>query len=345
VDHCTKDVEVTCLDTDCPVSTNKTTTLTATGHNWNGNNCSNAGCTETKTTAMKFLLSVTSKASVTATVYDDYSLEVVLPSSTATVSAASATIDVKMQNVSSLNVTDMRSETINIDTGLNDTQFQNITLSDYLNSCYHFDGATVNIDIDGTTCAYKFDPIDSNNMIIGRPTNIEDTRTAWQNMIEGNIETSTGSGTRITINNTSILLIGNSLLAFEDNAQDLVLSTGTTKKNICDAVELSENVTMDGVSSPIFAGLGAGTSLSVDTSCATLSKDVTIAVDGIDLNQPYNNTYLGTALGTLRTTVDGGNGSTAELVLNLITLFDAVVNAVDVNDNVTVTLNFLDSAT
>jgi hypothetical protein len=295
---------------------------------------------------MKFLLSVTSNAKVTATVYDDYSLEVVLPSDTATVSAASATIHVEMQNVSSLNVDTKRSADLTITTGLDATNYQNITLSTYLKSCYNFGGATININIDGTRCAYEFAPI-SNYTIVGKPTSIEDTRAAWQTMIDGNIEagTQTPGSSSITIDNTSILLIGNSLLSFTEGKSDLTLTTGTKTKDICDAVELSENVTMEGVSSPIFAGLGAGTSLSLDESCATLSKDVTIAVDGVDLTKSYNGTYLGNALGTLKTTVDGGNGSTAELVLNLITLFDAVVNAVDVNDNVTVTLNFLDLTT
>jgi hypothetical protein len=210
-------------------------------------------------------------------------------------------------------------------------------LSEYLSSCYHFGGATVNIDIDGARCAYEFAAINSANTIIGRPTNIEDTRTAWQNMIKGNITTSKGSGNSITIDNESLLVIGSSYLEFESGAQDLVLSSTTTKQNIFDAVKLTtapENTT-------IIAYLGADTALSVGTSRAALTQGVTITVDGINLSRTYgNNCDLNNALPSLRTAAHAEKNSTALIVLDLITIFDAVVNAVDVNENVTVTLEF-----
>jgi hypothetical protein len=282
-------------------------------------------------------------------VYDDYSLEVVLPSSDATVSAASATIHVEMQNVSSLEVNGKKSDDIIITTGLNDEKYKNIKLSEYLSSCYHFGGATVNIDIDGARCAYEFAAIDSANTIVGKPTSIEATRAAWQKMVTGNIKTSTGSGTSITIDNESLLVLGSSILMFAYEGDefgsglkdDLVLTTSTTKEQICDAVALYTLDKEDYTGPGIYAYLGADTALSVDKSCATLLDGVNITVEGIDLSKEYNNTDLSNVLDNLRKDVDGGNGSTATIVLDLVTIFDAVVNAVDTDtNNVTVTLDF-----
>jgi hypothetical protein len=291
---------------------------------------------------------VASGSAVTATVYDDYSLEVLLPSDTATVSAASATINVMMQNVSSLDVNGTKSAKFEITTGLDGDNYKNIKLSEYLSSCYNFGGATIDINIGTKSCTYRF--ARDGLVITGTPTDIEATRAAWQTMIDGHITTSKGSGNSITIDNESLLVLGSSILMFEVNedggytAGDLVLTTGTTKKNICDAVALYP-LDEDYYTGPsIYAYLGADTALSVGNSCATLTQGVNITVDGVDLSKTYkgggSNVDLNAVLTGLRTTVNGGNGSTAELILDLITAFDAVVNAVDVNNNVTVTLDF-----
>jgi hypothetical protein len=184
-----------------------------------------------------------------------------------------------------------------------------------------------------------------------------------------NIEAGTGGEqTKIVIDNTSYLQIGSDVLEFHGGQSDLTLNTSTSIGSIQTAVGLNLSTPSKSNSSyDVVAHLGADTGLYVSSSYAKLLKDVTITVNGLDMNTVSTPTMdddeddtdvaaiddddddeedssitlkLADALSVLR---DSANDETAPVyltVMNLVLSFDALVGAVDNGETINVNINF-----
>jgi hypothetical protein len=331
--QCVTTFQYYCTDDDGVYRTN-----TPTGHVWSGNICS--VCGTNKDDATKFELTVASGAAVTATVYDDYSLEVVLPATERdTVYTNSVTIDMMMQNVSSLGVTGTpRTYTKTVSTGLGTI---GVDLYDWLENCYNFTDGTMTINIETESCTYRF--AGDGLVITGTPTDIEATRAAWQELTD-HVDT-TGKkddNSYITIANGSYLHVGPEKLSFDSNykddygnAKDLVLDNfdklSDMKDEILAAVVLDKSVSN---ANDITAVLKDGTTLAVSSSWAKLVDDATITVNGFRSEETQ---YINGMLSALQTAAHDG---TKETIQALVEWFDCIVYSVDQSDGVTVTIDF-----
>lgn len=268
---------------------------------------------------MKFELAVASgESTVKMTVFDDYSFIITVPAGT--VNAATVEATVKMQNVGSLGVGELRSHTIKINTGI--TGHEKVSLQNWLSNAWTFGekgaqkNTLVNVDISGKTCAYAIynaaaaTAIGTDATILGVPQDIEATRAAWH-ALTANIKTESGleDDSYIVIKNGSYLVNGTEKLCFEDGYKgDLKLDNfsklSELRQTIKDAVKLEtvEGKTIEGF-------LKAGTQLKVSSSSAVLTKDAKITID----------TTIPGALEKLRTAANTeGNYALAEALVSLV---------------------------
>lgn len=307
---CTTDGVKTC---ECGA----TEVVKATGHIWKDGKC--ALCGATMEESMKFELAVASgESTVKMTVFDDYSFIITVPAGT--VNAATVEATVKMQNVGSLGVGELRSHTIKINTGI--TGHEKVSLQNWLSNAWTFGekgaqkNTLVNVDISGKTCAYAIynaaaaTAIGTDATILGVPQDIEATRAAWH-ALTANIKTESGleDDSYIVIKNGSYLVNGTEKLCFEDGYKgDLKLDNfsklSELRQTIKDAVKLEtvEGKTIEGF-------LKAGTQLKVSSSSAVLTKDAKITID----------TTIPGALEKLRTAANTeGNYALAEALVSLV---------------------------
>lgn len=283
---------------------------------------------------VKFYLGVTSGNTVDAIVTDDYKAMFRLPAVDSTVSTASVTMTAKMQNVASLGVNGLRQHEVTLNTG--DTLGNHdVVLSGWLDSCYAFSGATINVTIDGKACSYNLASI-SDNKIVATPESAKNAADVW-GKLTSHIEprTQKTDDSKIVIGNGSWMKIGKEWLHFEDGVtEDLVLNNfskmSALQQKIRDAVCLDTDA--NGELSKIVLFVKAGTQLAVGQSIAELEKDCTITITG-NANQIF--TKLGGKLAALRDTHD-----TYTMTKNLVELFDAVVGTIDASNNVTVNMTF-----
>ncbi len=305
------------------------TTIPATGHNWevtdvtyaakgvNGSKtttCATCGTTETKDINWKFYLSAASGATVDMTVGEDYTAVFTLPTENKNVDAAGVALTAKMQNVSSLGVGALREHTVNITTGITGVSAD---LGTWLSNCYGFQGMTVNAAIGGQNCTYTFSACE--NGVITAATDTEAARAAWQ-VLTSYVSTTgqTADDSYILVKNGSTLQIGKELLSFE-KAEDLKLDNfsdiSALKKNVQEHVKLDTNA--EEVSG-IVINLKAGTQLAVGQSIATLSKDVTVTVTGIDMSSS-------TLLSDLRAMASQEGVTSKQMVLAAVNMFNGLV--------------------
>jgi hypothetical protein len=348
----------------------------ATGHKWDADGvCEN--CREKQADTLKFELSVSSvptsydnpeldddddgkwiensgnvATKVTAEVYDDYSFIVTMPKDGSDwVNTSNVTVEATMKDVASLEVYELRSHEVKVTTGMTS---EDVDLVSWLANCYSFEDQTVTVKIDGKECEYTF--AKTGDIITGTPTDVEDTRTAWQ-ALTGKVTTTTqkDDNSYILIKNGSYLQIGTEKMEFENASEDLRLDdfsqdnlstlVGNIKNNVklTTGLDDSKNVT---------AVLKAGTTLAVGESIAELKTDAKIVITGLDLTkiggrQPGEDVVgivskinLSNALSELRTAVNGNTKVLENTVLDLVCAFDALVGAVDNGTDVTVTITF-----
>jgi hypothetical protein len=287
---------------------------------------------------MKFDLSVTSGASVTATVYDDYSLVVELPTKGATVSTSGVDLTVTMQNVESLNVKGTKSHPFHADTS--DALGDGSTpLSSHLSNCYNFKSATVAVTIGSTPCTYDFkgeENADNSYTITAKPKNIEAARDAWAALTDkANISvTNQGkSDSYILIAKDSMLRVGSQKLAFVDGySEDFLKVDGfnnlsALNERIRKAVELTpQSSGIDGIKGI----LKSGTALAIGDDVATLNQQATITITGIATSD----------LEARLTDLQNAQDNTKLTVKYLVNLFDALVGAANNNSDLSVKITF-----
>jgi len=281
---CTTDGKTCCTVEGC---TTDVVVIPAKGHNFAyGDTCLNAGCGMTKDEAMKFELTVTSNATVSATVYDDYAMEVVIPNDS--VDASSVTITASMQNVDSLGVEGTRSHTLVVNTGTTGSP----SLGSWLSNAFEAIDATINVNINGEqACVYEITSNEGEDAIIAAPTDIEDARDAWHTIVNSeNFATGTqASDSYILIDNTSYVILDTEKLMFETGAEDLLLDNiNGGNMGLSDTIRDSVKLVDSGKTDGVVLYIGAGTELAVGSSFVTLLNPIMIEIpDILVADNPY----------------------------------------------------------
>lgn len=324
--------------------------IPATGHTWGADvithavsgrdgtktrTCDVCHATETETIPYKFYLGATSGSTVDMTVGGDYTAMITLPKTGETVNADSIALTAKMKNVASLGVEGEKSHTTTISTGLGE---MDVVLSEKLTKCYGFEGATINANVDGTSCTYHIGKINTDGelyTIEAAPADMEAARAVWQARIGENITTAANEGndSKIVIKNGAYLKIGTEMLEFEsDEVGDLELNNlsdmAALNTTIREHIKLTDCTNQGGT---ITAYLPAGTTLAVGSSVATLEKNCTVTIDLSEDDMGG----LSSALSSLKNKTDA-----TTMVQELVKQFDNLVGVIDATDNVTVNVSF-----
>ena len=281
----------------------------------------------------KFYFGVTSNGNtVSMKVDSDYKAVFTLPGKDATVNTGSVTITAAMQNVESLGVNEKREHTLTLNTGAA-LGTDNVTLSAWLSNAYDFEDGVINATIDGKKCTYEFGKYENGQ--ITATTDTEAARAAWH-ALTGYITTGTQEeNSYIVIAKDSYAKIGTEYLRFEDNAGDLTLDNfndmSNMDKTIRDHVKLDTLDTDQGNTITLY--VGAGTTLAVGSSIATLDKGCTITITPEGTNATLDN--LKNVLSTLRSAE-----SATVMVQTMVKAFDEVVGVVDNAKSVNVNFVF-----
>lgn len=323
----------------CVCGATKKEAIPATGHSWgepevtyaaNGRDGEKvytcAVCNEIKKEAIawKFNLTVTSESTVDVTVGEDYTAVFTLPEAGSEVDASGVTVAAKMKNVESLGVDGERSHSVTVNTGIQNVK---VDLSYWLKNCYGFESATVNATIGGKACTYAFA---GNSGVITATADTEAARAAWKELTSHITAGAHADDSFILVKNGSTLQIGNELLCFEENADDLKLD------NFSEMAALIQNVqnhvkleTVNG-SKDIKIVLKAGTQLAVGSSIAELKEDATITITGIKMP--------GNFLSSLRAAVNK-DANAQLLIAKAVQMFDQLVGQID-GKTITVNIAF-----
>lgn len=336
---CTEAGEKTFTCTVCGAE--KQEPIEATGHSWgdepavtyaaNGQDgkkvytCTVCEETKEEEIAWKFNLTVTSESTVDVTVGEDYTAVFTLPAAGSQVNASGVTVTAKMQNVDSLGVDGERSHSVTVETGITNAPL--VDLSYWLPNCYNRFGSTVNATIDGKECTYAFA---GNSGVITATTDTEAARAAWKALTSHVTAGTHEDDSFILVEKGSTLQIGNELLCFEENADDLKLDNfsqmGALIQNVKDHVKLeTANDSKD-----IEIVLKAGTQLAVGSSIATLEDNVTITITGVEMPANF--------LSSLRAAVNKGTDAKV-LIMAAVQMFDQLVGQID-GETITVNIAF-----
>lgn len=327
----------------------KTEEIPATGHTWGDyeithavsgrdgtktRTCSRCDTTESAPLLYKFYLGIESGSTVDMTVGEDYTAVFTMPAAGGTVNTGSIDLTAKMQDVASLGVEGEKSHTTTISTGLGKTD---VTLNTWLPNCYKFEGATINANVDGTSCTYNIGAIDKmtdpSMCTITATTNPAAASAAWQALTSHVNAGTQADDSKIVIKNGAYLMIGTEKLEFTSSeVGDLTLDNfnnmNALNETIRNHVKLS---TCDDQGGTITAYLPAGTTLAVGSSVATLKDDCTITIT-LD---PDEMSGLSNALSTLKSKTDA-----TAMVQELVKQFDELVGVIDATGNVTVNVSF-----
>lgn len=320
----------------CVCGATKMEPIPATGHSWGKPAVTYAAkgqdgkkvytctvCEETKEEeiAWKFNLTVTSESTVDVTVGEDYTAVFTLPAEGSQVNASGVTVTAKMQNVDSLGVDGERSHSVTVNTGIPDVKPD---LSQWLPNCYKFGSATVNATIDGKACTYDFA---GNSGVITATTDTEAARAAWKALTSHVTAGTHEDDSFILVEKGSTLQIGNELLCFEENADDLKLDNFSEMAALIQKVQDHVKLETANDSKDIEIVLKAGTQLAVGRSIAELKKDATITITGVEMPANF--------LSSLRAAVNKGTDAKG-LIVTAVRMFNELVG--QINDK-TITVN------
>ena len=329
----------------------KTEAIAALGHVWgaytvtehavNGNDgektrtCSRCDTTESAPLLYKFYLGIESGSTVDMTVGEDYTAVFTMPAAGGTVNTGSIDLTAKMQDVASLGVEGEKSHTTTISTGLGKTD---VTLNTWLPNCYKFEGATINANVDGTSCTYNIGAIDKmtdpSMYTITATTNPAAASAAWQALTSHVNAGTQADDSKIVIKNGAYLMIGTEKLEFTSSeVGDLELNNLGDMEALNTAIrnhaKLTTGCTDQGGTITMY--LPAGTQLAVGGSVATLEDNCTITIT-LD---PDEMGGLSHALSSLKNETDA-----TMMVKELVQQFDNLIGAIDATGNVTVNVSF-----
>lgn len=219
---------------------------------------------------------------VTVHVNGDY--EMAISVADQKVNAGEISLEAAMINVGSLEVSGKKSHSVTVSTGLTGDP----DLKVWLQNCWKFEGSTVNVDVDGKACVYNVQPVaqvGGDAVIVFAPADVAATRAAWQ-ALTANVSVSSQDqdDSCIFIAPNSELAIGEENLVFENESNGLKLdgfnNIDALKQAIRDNVKMGDGY--EG-SEDVKVLVGAGTQLAVGQTVATLDKDCSVVVSGVEM--------------------------------------------------------------
>lgn len=294
--------------------------------------------TEPKTS--KFYLGVTAAnvedptktTTVDMEVFNDYSLEINVPMNN--ISAANVALDVVMTDVASLGAAGTtKSHHLDIATGMTQTG----DLSTWMANAATFGNATVNVDMNGVAgCTYELvGDQDAEWATITGTTNTEEARAAWAELTSHITSGANPAGddSYVVIDKDSYVNVYGESLVFEEGKDNLTLNNFNNldglKATIKDHVMVGEG---DGT---IKLYAGAGTTLAVSSSAATLKDNALIEIEISNGNEKV--AIPSDLISQIR---DAANAGNSQLVKKLFETLNALVGHINgATVNVTITFS------
>ncbi len=280
----------------------------------------------------KFYLAVESgEGYVSAHVNDNYIMKIEV--SAKNLAPATVKLIAEMNNVASLGVNSSKSHSVTINTGLSEDL--DPSLKNWMVNTFAFDGASINVDINGKTCVYNVGAVEYETeteiALWFVPADVAATRAAWQELTS-HVTTSTqttddsyiliGAGSELQLGSEKIVLEG--AAAVNGLELDGFNDIDGLKQTIRDGVKLET-----GYEEAIAGVLGAGTELAVGQSVATLGDEATITIEGVPTAEVEG------ILSDLRDAT-----STYAMAELLIKAIDGVIGAIDDGTGVSVAIDF-----
>ena len=286
------------------------------------------------------------ETTATVVAYDDYSIEAKVEGTK--VKPTGFTAAVAMKNISGLQIGESgKSATVTIGDGgiLEQDRNATVDLKKHMSNVFNFKECTINGDVNGKKFTYSFKQKDlpaatdveekTSYEYVATPTGDngeQNVRDAWWELMNYVTATTPGgvdSASKIVIPKDATLQIGTEKLVFEDDADDLTLTTETDQDDIREKVKLLTD--QDSVSG-LKAYLPEGMIVQLGGTSATLNKGMTIEINGSD------GLFEADILSTLRGE-DGTSADDATVILTLVHVFNQAVGALGNNGvlNVTIT--------
>ncbi|MBO7375661.1 MAG: hypothetical protein J6V01_01055 [Clostridia bacterium] len=227
-----------------------------------------------------------------ATVYDDYTFRAVLPSGEVDMSRVTGILE--MNDVAGLGISGKRSYSLTVDTGLSGLADP----AEYFQTLYGFDSAVANVTVDrkysfGYTFWGEYADLEGDAPVIeddlyravgitGEPDSIGNIRAAWNALLTHVTVGSNDGDSYAVIANGSYITVGTEKLYFDsaydgdlrlDNSSDAsALNSAIREALVLD----TENENQGNI---VTIMLGAGTTLALGSSMATLNEDYVIELD------------------------------------------------------------------
>lgn len=264
-------------------------------------------------------------ATVSATVYEDWSFVVKLADADKTVGASKADVYAYMQSVPTLGVTTKREHKVTIETGVTVTPQK---LSVWLPNIYGFKGTHVPVTvIDGSlkqNFVYCISAVNSNNEIVATPCDVAETRAAWKIITDNVTDDSNDGDSYLKAKEGAFIKIGNEKLTFNKDVDML--------KGVWTVSEIFSNMDSDLEYKKVVNDkkavlyLPAGTELAIGGKVATLDKPATITLDCANVAEDELTDKISTALDNMGTS----DAVAIQELLGLIDSFIGLINKADV---------------
>ncbi len=273
----------------------------------------------------RFYLGVTAANDVTVdmTVYEDYSVVVNFPGSQS-VNGESVTVEMYMQDVEGLGITDKREYSIEVETGLGtyplDTMYETA----------FFDAATVEVNVEDESFTYAIvGERSGNGDNVITATAEGDPAAAWGELMDHvKAETVAADDSSAVIKAGSYLWIGNEKLVVTDDIEvDNVNELAALQAAIRDSAVLQTGK----VDNKVEAYLAAGSTVTLSSSKATLKDNALVEVECGEIEDGI--------LSELQS-----KNTNKDIVKALVGALDTAVGALDdYNDTVKVNVTFTDA--
>ncbi|MCR4682033.1 MAG: hypothetical protein K5647_01740, partial [Clostridiales bacterium] len=228
-----------------------------------------------------------------ATVYEDYTFKAVLPSGEVDMSKVTGILE--MNDVAGLGISGKRSYSLTVDTGLSGLADP----AEYFPTLYGFDSAIANVTVDheysfGYTFSGEYADLEGNDApvieddlyravgIAGEPDSIDNIRAAWNALLTHVTVGSNDGDSYAIIANGSYITVGTEKLYFDSAYDgDLRLDNSSDASALNSAIReaLVLDTDNENQGNLVTIVLGAGTTLALGSSMATLNEDYVIELD------------------------------------------------------------------
>ena len=215
----------------------------------------------------------------TARVNEHYTVVLTFPAGA--VSMNKVTVKGEVGPMSSIGLDSKHTASRTFNTGINET----LELANFLGNCYTFEGATVNVDIDGITFTYDVWPAETddngNTTVVFMASNACDARAAWNTLIDVASMSSNNDGAFATLTNGSSIRVGEAVAEFKRGQDDWTISEFNGTDALWTEFEEKINIDTEAGNEGIEIVLEKGITGAYGSRAVTLNEDIVFTVEGI----------------------------------------------------------------